>query len=162
MRVIQGDLTKVVVESDKTIVVIAHQCNCRGAFGSGLAAAMKTGYPKVYYEYIKLCGERISLGDAQSLYGCIQPIDVGNGLTVVNCFSQLEQGKFYDIRAIKHCMNELKSVLDGMLLEVVILLPDNYGSGIAGGDKVEIHKTIEEILPEVVWVQFVKDLMIII
>lgn len=33
--------------------IIAHQVNCKGVMGSGVAKSIKTAYPEVYNEYKK-------------------------------------------------------------------------------------------------------------
>lgn len=46
LKVIEGDILTV------THGIIAHQCNCRGVMGAGLALQVRNKYSKVYSEYI--------------------------------------------------------------------------------------------------------------
>lgn len=64
--------------------VIAHQVNCQGKMGSGVAKAIRDGYPKVYEDYLAVC-KSISLKD---LRGATQAIVVDSGRVVVNLFGQ--------------------------------------------------------------------------
>lgn len=42
----------------------AHGCNCAGAMGKGIALQFKEKFPKMYFEYKRLCKEGLfSLGD---------------------------------------------------------------------------------------------------
>lgn len=67
--------------------IIAHQVNCQGKMGSGVASAIKTKYPEVYKEYNKLCKSM----SPESLLGIYQIVNV-DGKKIINMFSQLNYG----------------------------------------------------------------------
>ncbi len=64
IKIIEGDLFC----SDARI--IAHQVNCQGKMGSGVALQVKRKYPNVYNEYMKVCSADM-LGKIQ-----IVPVDI--------------------------------------------------------------------------------------
>lgn len=63
--------------------VIAHQVNCQGKMGSGVAKAIKDNYPSVYNNYLKICKER----DIKDLLGYCQEVTT-NGKIIFNLFGQ--------------------------------------------------------------------------
>lgn len=67
--------------------VIAHQVNCIGVMGRGVALAVKNKYPKVFVEYLDFCKKNDNDGD--KLLGKAQFVEIAaNNLTVVNLFGQ--------------------------------------------------------------------------
>lgn len=63
--------------------VIAHQVNCQGKMGSGVAKAIRDKYPKVYEDYLAVCKAR----PPKSLCGMTQ-IVVDSERVIVNLFGQ--------------------------------------------------------------------------
>lgn len=63
--------------------VIAHQVNCQGKMGSGVAKAIRDKYPKVYKDYLTVCKSI----PPKSLRGMAQII-VDSERIVVNLFGQ--------------------------------------------------------------------------
>lgn len=84
IRILKGDVT-----TAKTGFIV-HGVNCQGVMGSGVAKTIKDKWPKVFDNYKKYCG---TFADKSSLLGNIQPVNVGDGLYVVNLFSQLNYGR---------------------------------------------------------------------
>jgi Predicted phosphatase homologous to the C-terminal domain of histone macroH2A1 len=75
--------------SDITLVtkgVIAHGVNCKGAFGAGVALAIRERWPSVYDCYQR----NTRLGD--ELLGSCHIIRVDDELWVANCYTQLSYG----------------------------------------------------------------------
>ena len=114
IKIIEGDLFC----SDARI--IAHQVNCQGKMGSGVALQVKRKYPNVYNEYMKVCSTDM-LGKIQ-----IVPVDSKwNGYHsgsllipkyerfICNMFAQNNYGHDYNhvqytnIEALEKCMKEL-------------------------------------------------------
>ena len=83
MNVVEMDLF------DVTEGIIAHQVNCQGVMGSGVAAIVKAKYPQAYQSYSELCHR---LGPA-TLLGMVQPVRVTDDLTILNVFGQADFGK---------------------------------------------------------------------
>lgn len=65
--------------------MILHGTNCGGAFGSGIAGAIRRKWPHVYDVFMK------SLPGAH-LLGTIVPVPINDDVTVVNCYTQLNFG----------------------------------------------------------------------
>lgn len=83
MKIVEMDLF------DVTEGIIAHQVNCQGVMGSGVAAIVKAKYPQAYQSYAELCQR---LGPS-SLLGMVQPVRVTDKLTILNVFGQADFGK---------------------------------------------------------------------
>lgn len=63
--------------------VIAHQVNCQGKMGSGVAKAIRDKYPKVYEDYSAVCGKL----PPKALRGMTQII-TDSERVIVNLFGQ--------------------------------------------------------------------------
>ena len=49
--------------------VIAHQVNCQGKMGSGVAKVIRDKYPKVYETYLNTCAYNLSKGNSPECLG---------------------------------------------------------------------------------------------
>ena len=67
--------------------IIAHQVNCKGVMGAGVAKAIKKKYRSVYNDYRKLCVEK-----GAALMGETQFVWTADRTVVANCFAQNEFG----------------------------------------------------------------------
>ncbi len=135
IKIVEGNILD--AEED----IIAHQTNCMGVMGSGLAKQIKDKYYKVFEEYQKYCHNNkfTSLGNCQI-------INVGKDKYVANLFGQYKYGKdkqHTDYEALKESLSSLKvSCKDH---NKSIALPWNLGCGLAGGDWNVVYKMIEEV-----------------
>lgn len=134
LKYVKGDLF------DTDCDLIAHGCNCKGGFGSGIAYTMSQVYPKaksLYHE--KFEEEGWELGDVQFVLQ-------NDGKYIANCATQnafLPRGeKHADYDAIRTCMEIVKGFAQGKGLSIAM---PKIGAGLAGGD----WNTIEGILKEV-------------
>lgn len=84
INIVKGDIL------DTLEGVIAHGCNCQGVMGSGVAAAIRARYPKVYEVYRAAYTEtHRRYGKTNYLpLGDIIPVQVSDKLTVVNLLTQ--------------------------------------------------------------------------
>lgn len=129
----QGDLFKAEEE------LLAHGVNCKGAFGSGVAAGMTINYPETRTQHFyKHKSEGWKLGDVQFVSS--------KDKTIANCATQdnfLPRGVCHaDYNAIKVCMTKVKEY--AKLRNLRIAIP-KIGAGLAGGD----WELIELILNDV-------------
>lgn len=136
---VQGDLFEAKVD------LIAHGCNCRNGFGSGVAFHMSKKYPKAKAEFHdKFEDEGWRLGDVQF----INLIDKDHKW-VANCATQyayLPRGvKHADYDAIRMAMTRVKEFCKSKNLSVAI---PKIGAGLAGGDWAEIEKILEEVFSD--------------
>lgn len=120
--------------------LIAHGCNCRGGFGSGVAGVIAKKYPYVKGKYLlKNATEGWKLGDVQFVN---QPI----GSTIANCATQqdyLPRGVCHaDYEAIRVCMEKVRDY--AKLNNLTVAVP-KIGAGLAGGDWVIIKDILEKV-----------------
>ena len=95
IQVIEKDLLTVTPEFANGDVIIAHQVNCQGVMGSGVAAVIKSTFPRVYEEYAQLCAT--SKDSGLDLMGRVQVVNTSepgkSNLYVANVFAQLGFGR---------------------------------------------------------------------
>ena len=122
--------------------IIAHQVNCFGVMGSGVAAQIRDKYPLAYKQYRRYClsckpEDRISmLGQAQF---CPVSFDQ-NGfvrIVVANLFGQYNYGRdphkvYTNYRALEKALKELAEFAS--VRHDVIALPYKMGCGSGNGD----------------------------
>lgn len=126
---------------DEELDIIAHQVNCLGIMGAGIALQIKNKYPEVYKEY-KRASERIPM---QELLGRSQIIFVEReGKFVANIFSQqrIGKGRQTNYEALKEGLIELKNFAKKNNYSVG--LPYKIGCGLAGGDWGVVRKIIDQ------------------
>lgn len=124
--------------------IIAHQVNCQGVMGAGLAKQIKTKYPIVYQEYLQLYKRQRPV----ELLGQCLAVPVNNSdIFVANLFGQLSYGKGTrqtDYEALEKSLKQLKEFMVTSNLHS-LALPHNLGCGLAGGDWNIVRKMIEKI-----------------
>lgn len=116
--------------------IIAHQTNCKGVMGAGIAKQIKAKYPNVYYEYKKMCDEYYESGDSRLLLGVVQFVPVNNNQLIANCFAQWgynSRVKQTQDKYFQQCMKTLLYVAQTEKLSTVAI-PYKMGCGLAGGD----------------------------
>jgi len=131
IKFITGDL------STSPDPVIAHGCNCKGGFGSGVAGVIAKKWPKARTEYKKVY--------KPTMLGNIQTVKCGDKV-IVNMFTQLTYGRYgkhVDYEAVESCMIKLRTFAE-LELHNAISIP-RIGSGLAGGDWRVIEKIIREV-----------------
>jgi O-acetyl-ADP-ribose deacetylase (regulator of RNase III) len=86
VTIIDGDLL------DQKTDVIAHQVNCLGVMGAGVAAQIKNKYPDVYEGYKNFCHDELErMGTLQTKYllgKCMVVISDDGSPVVANLFGQ--------------------------------------------------------------------------
>lgn len=109
---------------------VAHQVNCRGKMGAGIAKAIKEQTPPEEYEkYVRLCKEKT----AEELLGQVQFMQ-GNSKTFCNVFGQDNYSGFAsmtDYNALARAFDFLLANYDRE--DVTICIPGYLGCGLAGG-----------------------------
>lgn len=109
--------------------IIAHQVNCQGAFGAGLAKSIANKYPKckqAYLDYVNTHPKDILLGDV-----CLY--NVTDKLSIANIFGQFSYGRgkcFTDYKALDKGFATLRQTFP----DKPIYAPYKIGCGLAGGD----------------------------
>lgn len=141
---------------DSYASIIAHQVNCMGVMGSGVAAQVKKRYPEAYQAYKDFCTAH--KGDRRGMLGTAQlcPVswlpDGTPRIFIANLFAQFdygrEPGKVYtNYTALRHSLETL--AMHASENNYYVALPDGIGCGRGGGDWDEIVlPMIEQIFDE--------------
>ncbi len=123
---IQGDLLK------QPVQIIAHQTNCAGVMGAGIAKQIKQQLlPQDQFDrYVTVCKE-----NGASLMGQTQLVYTSDGRMVANCFGEnipTGRGQDTDYDALLHSLARVRNYAKKYNLSVGI--PGLMGCGLAGGD----------------------------
>lgn len=131
------------LESD--VDIIAHQTNCLGIMGGGIALQIRNIFPGVFNKYVSFCNTH---GD-DNILGLVQYIQTknkfGEDKIVANMFSQygVGGGVQTNYAAIKNCFEDLKRVAEEK--NMTIGIPHKIGCGLAGGDWNIVLQIIDEV-----------------
>jgi O-acetyl-ADP-ribose deacetylase (regulator of RNase III) len=139
--------------------IIGHQVNCQGVMGAGLAKQIRSKYPKVYEDYMRLINwakeeHRRGYLKSPSLLNSCQFVNVSEGKTIANIFGQDKYGRkglYTDYNALKRGLWSIyESVTNpyNTLHNNSVALPYGLGCGLAGGDWEIVYKIIEEIFDD--------------
>jgi len=126
--------------------VIAHQVNCKGQMGGGVALQIKNQYPEVFDLYYSLCKES---GYKKLLLGTMQLCKTKKKL-IANLFGQYDCGGselLTDYDALKTSMKNLSKNMEELGLKSVAF-PDMIGCGLAGGERAVVLEMIEEVFAD--------------
>lgn len=126
-------ITGNVLDSDAPI--IAHQVNCQGVMGAGVAKCIREKYPDIMTDYVRWCQNY----DENYLLGLIQlyRINENEDKFIANCFAQSKKsryGRLTNYEAFYNSMISLVHAVDHYHLEPRIAFPYKIGCGIGGGD----------------------------
>lgn len=122
---------------DTDTELIAHQVNCKGIMGAGLARQIRTQFPDVYEAYRKACN---SVTKSSDLLGKIQ---IKQG--VVNLFAQDGYGtdkQYTDYKALETCLYKLALYMTEHKMKT-LAIPYGLGCGLGCGNWDTVHKIIE-------------------
>jgi len=132
--------------------VIAHQVNCVGVMGSGVALAIRNKYPRVYAEYLEFCNREKRNG--HELLGQVQLVEIPNdNLLVANLFGQLKFSSEPGVRstsydAIYESMSKLRDELIKRGNIATIGFPYGMSSVRAGADWNVIYEMIKSVFKD--------------
>lgn len=119
--------------------IIAHQVNCRGVMGSGVALAIREKWPKVYEEYKKCVDKMTDMGTRGRLLGVVWWVivgEAGNRKRIANVFGQDNLGRdgkqYTDYKALKKGLEEV--AYNASVYGRTIAMPWGIGCGTGGGD----------------------------
>lgn len=114
--------------------IIAHQVNCLGVMGAGVAKCIRLKYPDIMKEYKRWC----ETYDSELLLGLIQFYHIGGNRYIVNCFAQngtTHNGRATNYEAFYKCMEQLlNAVTRDENIEPRIAIPYKIGCGLGGAD----------------------------
>lgn len=129
--------------------VIAHQVNCFGVMGAGVAKQIRTKYPKVYAEYKKICDDnQNNIG----LLGLSHWVPIGERQWIANLFGQhgYGRGDVYTVypalkTALLRTVRGCEELEEQVVHTVRLALPYKIGCGLAGGDWRVVLPMIQKI-----------------
>ena len=134
IEIVNGDLLKA------DLPVIAHQTNCLGVMGAGIAKSIKNKWNNVFIQYKSLCTNVI---DKHNLLGKIQlcATDDTPIKYIVNLFGEYSftesvapyENRHTDYNALRNALTVLKEKLVFLDFDKVGI-PYKLGCGLAGGD----------------------------
>lgn len=122
--------------------IIAHQVNCQGVMGAGLAKQIRNKYPQVYTKYHTACNTISDL----SLLGKVQVISTDQ-YRVANLFGQRYYGhdkRYTDYDALTTALTKLRNYMSEHDLQT-LGLPYGLGCGLAGGDWKIVYEIIRDV-----------------
>ena len=132
---------------DSDAPVIAHQVNCHGVMGAGVANAIKEKYPDVYHEYKEFCS--VKAYSAERLLGRVNFARSGtDGKIIANMFGQDNFGTDAvqtNYAALELCLCKLALYLRENGIKRVAM-PYLIGCGLAGGDRTVVMELIRKQL----------------
>lgn len=133
-----------VIEKDIATVnrgVIAHGVNCRGVMGSGVAAALKGKWPKIYTSFKQLTPGPEQLGMCDII--TIEPLE----LYVANCYTQVNFGRDGKRYAEPSAIGEALTVASFFALATSLdLYLPQIGAGLGGLDwDADVYPIIDRI-----------------
>ena len=158
MKHLKGDAITYLIECDGP-AVLAHQTNCLGIMGGGIAYQIKNMFPEVFRYYSSTC--KRESGNARNLMGNAQlcMLDRYPGKFVCNLFGQLaigtnERQTNYVQLAHSLIMMDKHLVVEG-LQDANIIFPYKMASDRGGGDWKFVQQLIGEVFPNAIIVELI-------
>lgn len=126
--------------------VFAHGVNCKGSFGSGIARIVKDIFPKAKLDYIGYQREWAQhLGDNFHLLGSVAESRVGEGKSILHCFTQYnygyDGGRYGSYDAIDKAFRALAVQYTGRKISFPLI-----GCGLAGMHWPAVSEIIDDCL----------------
>ena len=126
--------------------IIAHQTNCIGVMGAGVARQIRDRLlsKKEYSRYVEICHEKGS-----RLLGQTQLLTSDDGRLIANCFGEDAPSKDRldtDYDALERSLIRVRNYAKKNRLSVAI--PGLMGCGLAGGDWNVVRKMVYDIFDE--------------
>ena len=122
---------------------IAHQVNCRGIMGAGVAKQIRDRLlsPEQYRKYQRACRDAAEGKGPASLLGHVERMPLPDGRQVVNLYAEDKptgKGLDTDYHALYSCLHRLAYFatvgVDDSDRKTSIAIPGYIGCGLAGGD----------------------------
>lgn len=124
---------------DSKVQVIAHQVNCKGVMGAGIAKQIANRYPDVYNEYRNYCKvNKTLLGD------CLL-VKTKDGRYIANLFGQAGYSRrelMTNYSALRKSFESLRYIMGVKDLKT-LAIPYKIGCGLAGGDWNIVYNIID-------------------
>ncbi len=134
--------------ADNTTDIIAHQVNCMGVFGAGLAKQIAEQYPEVKSEYMTYCQTyRTDLLGRCQIVQAHKEQEAGKQKIFANLFGQYSYGTskgrcYTNYEAFRQALKTLRDY--ARFYSLRISFPQGIGCGLAGGDWEVIHRYLTD------------------
>lgn len=138
IKIVDGDI----LQAKENI--IAHQTNCLGVMGSGLAKQIRAKYPNVFEQYRKFF-----INNKFTALGQCQIVKAEDDKYIANLFGQYNYGRdkqYTDYKALEEALFSLKVSAKDHNKSVAI--PFAIGCGLAGGSWDIVYKIIENVFDD--------------
>lgn len=139
---------------NSTADVIAHQVNCLGKMGAGVAKDIRDKWPDVYISYQDYCKRA---ENPQDLLGKVLLLPIGQGdvfsRVVANLFGQLSTrnntyvGRVTDYTALESAMRKTLALMKAYGYKS-IAMPYKIGCGLGGGDWDKVEEIIHRVFDD--------------
>lgn len=143
MKRVKGD----VLESGAQL--IAHQVNCQGVMGSGVALQIRKRYPNTYKAYLNYCGQDYPRGRPLGRTMFTVEEYRGQKFYIASMFAQDRYGydgrTYTDYGAFEKCLLEVENFCRVHAVHE-IAMPYKIGCGRGGGDWRTVSKLIQNAL----------------
>lgn len=144
-----GDLLQALEEGHVSLV--AHQTNCRGIMGSGIAKAIAVKYPQVkQYDRI-LC----DTNDVEGVSGYCGILEVDDGKFIANLYGQVDPGPNTDYDLLETALWNLES--DCHYYDIDVIGFPLIGCGIGGGSWGIVSKILRNTMSSKEFYVYVLD-----
>lgn len=122
--------------------IIAHQVNCLGIMGGGIALQIKKLYPNVFDEYYNYCIRRKK--EREKLLGNL--LICNDDKIIANCFGQLDISKRKCVTNYEMLEKSLTTLrMYAHINNLSIAIPYKIGCGLAGGDWNIVYNILKEL-----------------
>jgi len=130
---------------------IAHQVNCQGVMGAGLAKKIADKWPCVRTQYLQFVSHNQSR--QIDMMGLVQYVQVSDTLYVANCFAQRGYGYGPDGQIPKHtsygALVMCLETLSEPAFHRPVHIPLGMGCGLGGGNWMDVSKLIDIVAPTI-------------
>jgi len=140
---------------ESPVHIIAHQVNCLGIMGGGIALQIKNKWPRVFEDYKEFIEDWEYCNDGELPLGHCLPVRLNNEQrTVINIFGQNGIGGMAtDYDAVRKAFIELKEYLVTDKIyrhdsQIPVGIPYKMGCGLGGGDWDTYRKMLQELEDE--------------
>ena len=139
---------------ESPVHIIAHQVNCLGIMGGGIALQIKKKWPPVFEKYKEFIADWEYCNEGELPLGHCYAVEWDRDRTIVNIFGQNGIGGMAtDYEAVRKAFIELRKYLIDDLQyrrgsQIPVGIPYKMGCGLGGGDWDVYREMLQELEDE--------------